>query len=221
MMSFHLLKQAVLEPFQKPYLLLWALTSSGLLYLLNLQASIYDIGNPHWVFTMAGMILLSPFFNGGFIFLLRAGYSGQRLPLATAIKQVLPAYGSLVLGELLVNIIVGLGAILFVFPGIYFGLRLIFYKQEMLIAGARGIAALKMSIVRTSISGRNQVLFLYLSIAYLPAALSTVVAFFFPMNSLWDALAILSSALVFAWSNILVTRIYLQLSEKDPLDAVM
>ncbi len=218
-MSFHLLRQAILEPFQKPYLLVWAIAYSGLLYLLNLQASLYDIGNPRWVLTMAGIILLSPFFNGGFIVLLRAGYSGQRLPLAAAITQVTPAYGSLVLGELLVNIIVGLGAILFVIPGIYFGLRLIFYKQETLIAGARGTAALKLSIVRTSVPGRIQVLFLYLSIAYLPAALSTAVAFFSPVNALWDVLAVSSSALVFSWSNILVTRIYLELSKKSGSNA--
>jgi hypothetical protein len=216
-MSFRLLKSAILEPFQKPYLLVWAFTYSGLIYLLNLQASLYDIGNPRWVLTMAGIILLSPFFNGGFILLLRAGYSGQRLGFVEAIAQVVPAYGSLVLGQVLVSLIVGIGLMFFVLPGIYFGLRLIFYKQELLIAGKRGTEALKMSMVRTRQPGLKQVLFLYLSIAYLPVALSTAAAFFLPVSLLWDVLAVFSSALVFAWSNILVTRIYLQLSTKAPL----
>jgi hypothetical protein len=210
MMSFHLLKQSLMEPFQKPLLFGWALASSGFLYLLNIQASLYDIRNPRWVLTMAGIILLSPFFNGGFILLLHARQDGHALSLGKAITRVLPAYGPLVLGELLVNTVVGLGAILFVIPGIYFGLRLIFYKQEMLIAGARGITALRMSIIRTSKWRTTQVLFLYLAVAYLPAALPSIALLYFPTNVLWEVYAVFSSAVVFAWSNTLITRLYLE-----------
>jgi len=120
-----------------------------------------------------------------------------------------PSYGSLVAGEFLVNAIVVVGGIMFVIPGIYFGLRLIFYKQEILIGGARGTAALKMSIARTRQWRETLSLFGALSLFYLP----TIAVFFVPMSLVWDLYALLASALTFAWTNILLTRIYLEAKE--------
>ena len=203
------LKSTLLQPFRRPSLLAWALVFTGIFYLVNRQANLYDIGNPRWVITMAALILLSPFFNGGFILLLQMQSKGEKLSLGRAIAQVFPSYGSLIAGEFLVNGIVIAGGILFVIPGIYFGLRLIFYKQEILIGGARGIAALKMSIARTRQWRKTLSLFGALSLFYLP----TIVVFFVPMSLVWDLYALLASALTFAWTNILLTRIYLEAKE--------
>ena len=196
-------------PFRRPLLLVWALVFTVIFYLVNRQASLYDITNSRWVITMASLILLSPFFNGGFLLLLQAQRGGDRLSIVQAIAHILPSYGSLVAGEFLVNAIVIVGATLFVLPGIYFGLRLIFYKQEILFGGARGVAALKSSLARTRKWRGLLPLFASVSLFYLPA----IVVFFVPANVLWDVYAIIASALTFAWINILLTRIYLDANE--------
>ncbi|HDL86010.1 MAG TPA: hypothetical protein ENH11_06760 [Candidatus Acetothermia bacterium] len=208
-MSSLQLKESFLQPFRQPLLLIWALAFTGIFYLVNRQANLYDIANPRWVITMATLILVSPFFNGGFILLLQARRNGEKLSLGQAIVQTFSNYGSLIVGELLVNMIVVAGGILFVIPGIYFGLRLIFYKQEILIGGARGTAALKMSVARTQKWRGTLSLFASLSLFYLPA----VAVFFVPMSLAWDLYALLASALTFAWINILLTRIYLDAKE--------
>jgi len=210
-----LIKETLLQPFQRPVLLVWALVSSGILYLVNRQANLYDIANPRWVITMASIILLSPLFSGGFILLLQAEHKGEKLSPWKAIVQTFSTYYSfLIAGEFLVNIIVIAGGILFVIPGIYFGLRLIFYKQEILIGGARGTAALKKSIARTRKWRDTMFLFASLSLFYLP----TIAVFFVPMSLVWDAYALVVSALTFAWTNILLTRVYLDAVEGSMQD---
>ena len=203
------IKETFLQPFQRPVLLAWAFIFTGIFYLVNREANLYDITNPHWVVTMASLILISPLFNGGFIVLLHAQRKGTKLSIAQALSQILPGYGALVAGELLVNVIVVAGGTLFVIPGIYFGLRLIFYKQEILIGGARGIVALKMSFSRTRKWRGLLPLFVSLAIFYLP----TAAIFLVPMNIFWDLYALFASALTFAWTNILLTRIYLDAKE--------
>ena len=204
-MSSLQLKETLLQPFRRPLLLFWALTFTGIFYLVNRQANLYDITNPRWVITMATLILVSPFFNGGFILLVQAQRKGEKLSIGRVLSQVLPNYGSLITGELLVNLIVVAGGILFVIPGIYFGLRLIFYKQEILIGGAHGTAALKKSVARTRQWRGTLSLFGFLSLFYLPI----VAVFFVPVNLAWDLYALCASALTFSWTNILLTWIYL------------
>lgn len=204
-MSALRLKRALLQPFRRPLLLAWALVFTGIFYLVNRQANLYDITNPRWVITMASLILLSPFFNGGFILLVQAQQRGEKPSIGRVLSRVLPNYGSLISGELLVNMIVIAGGILFVIPGIYFGLRLIFYKQEILIGGAHGTAALKKSVARTRQWRETLSLFGSLSLFYLPV----VAVFFAPVSLAWDMYALFASALTFAWTNILLTWIYL------------
>ncbi len=208
-MRSQLLKETILLPFRRPALLAWALFFTAIFYLVNRQASLYDVTNPRWVITMASLILLSPFFNGGFILLLQAQRNGTGLSIGEAIARILPSYGSLVLGELLVNAIVVAGGMLFVLPGVYFGLRLIFYKQEILIGGARGTAALRTSLARTRKWRGLLPLFAAVSLFYLPA----IAVFFVPASLLWDIYALIVSALTFSWLNILLTRIYLEANE--------
>lgn len=201
-----LIKETLLLPFRRPVLLVWALVSTAILYLVNRQANIYDISNPRWVITMAAIILLSPLFSGGFILLLQAQNKGEKLSVSQAIIRTFSTYYSfLIAGEFLVNIIVIAGGILFVIPGIYFGLRLIFYKQEILIGGARGTAALKMSIARTRKWRDTMFVFSCLALFYLP----TIAVFFVPMSLAWDVYALVVSTLTFAWTNILLTRLYM------------
>ncbi len=208
-MSSLQLKETFLHPFRQPLLLVWALAFTGIFYLVNRQANLYDIANPRWVITMATLILVSPFFNGGFILLLQARRNGEKFSLGQAMSRLTQNYGSLISGEFLVNLIVVAGGILFVIPGIYFGLRLIFYKQEILIGGAHGTAALKMSVARTRQWQGTLSLFGSLSLFYLPA----VAVFFVPVSLAWDLYALFASALTFAWTNILLTRIYLDAKE--------
>jgi len=207
------LKETLLQPFRQPLLLIWALVFTGLFYLVNRQANLYEIAKPGWVITMATIILVSPLFNGGFILLVQAQRKGEKLPPGQALVRTLSSYSPLIAGEFLVNGIVAVGGILFVIPGIYFGLRLIFYKQEILIGGARGTAALKMSIARTQEWRETRFVLASFVLFYLP----TIVVFFVPMSLMWDLYSLFASALTFAWTNILLTRIYLDAAEPGVL----
>ncbi len=192
-------------PLSRPILLIWALVFVGVLYVANIQASLYDIGNPRWVITMAYLILLSPLFNGVFILLVRAHQERETISLGGAVARTLSCYVPLIIGEGLVNLIVVAGGLLFVLPGVYFGLRLIFYKQEILIGGSRHTTdALRKSLARTT--DRRGILSLLgaLSLLYSP----TLAVFFLPVSLFWDLVAVLLSAIVFVWTNSLLTLIY-------------
>lgn len=192
-------------PFLRPVLLVWALVFVGVFYFVNLQASLYDITNPRWVVTMACLILLSPLFNGVFILLVHARQERQALSLGGAAAKTFTAYVPLVMGEVVVNLIVVAGGLFFVLPGIYLGLRLIFYKQEMLIGGERHtMNALRKSLARTTDWRRILSLLGALSLFYSP----TVVVFFLPVSLFWDLVAVLLSAFVFAWTNVFLTLMY-------------
>ncbi len=198
-------------PFRNPALFAVALAFSGILYAANLQAGLYDIQNPRWVITMGAVLLLSPLFGGVFILLVRQIERGEaRLALGPAFSRTLVLYGPLVVGELVVNLGVVLGMLLFILPGIYLGLRWSLYKQAILVDGKRAIAGMQVSFARTR-SGRTLIeLFVALSACYAPTLLFGYATMVVQMGALGEAIALVLSTLTFAWANGFLTLRYLR-----------
>ncbi|MCD6365814.1 MAG: hypothetical protein J7M14_08060 [Planctomycetes bacterium] len=203
-------------PFRYPILIFLSLLFSAILYTVNLQASLYDIQNPRWVLTMGVLILLSPLFNGLFILLARGLASNERPSLRDAFSHTFSSYGALVSGEIIVNLGVALGMILFFLPGIYLGLRWSFYKQAILIDGTKGVDGMRLSYARTRDSRTFVTLLLFLSAFYLPTILLSYAVVSLPLGTWGDVLATFSSSLTYAWANTLLAVLYLSQAQITP-----
>jgi len=203
------ISQILLFPFRHLALLWLAVCFSVILYLGNSPASIYDIQDPYWVIPIATLILLSPLWHGLFILLVNGYYSKSPISITEALSQAIPLYTRLFVGEILVNLLVIGGALLFFVPGVYFGLRSSFYKQAISIGGSTTLAGIKDSFTRTPGWRIPSMLLLLLSPFYALAFLFSYVVSAITSGIVGEALVILVSALMFAWTNILLTVIYL------------
>lgn len=197
-------------PFRQPALLLASLLFSGVLYVANMQASIYDIQSPKWVITMAVFILLSPLFHGVVILLVRGIARGKAISPWRALSQTASFYPRLVVGEILVNLVVVAGLFLFVLPGIYLGLRFIFYKQAILIDQTTGTAALQTSFRRTPGLRIPLVLILLLAPFYGFVVLIAYLVAQYSLGAFGEGLAVVASALTLVWTNTLLTSLYVE-----------
>ena len=203
------ISQILLFPFRHLALLWLAVCFSVILYLGNSPASIYDIQDPYWVIPIATLILLSPLWHGLFILLVNGYYSKSPISITEALSQAIPLYTRLFVGEILVNLLVIGGALLFFVPGVYFGLRSSFYKQAISIGGSSTLAGIKDSFTRTQGWRIPTMLLLLLSPFYALAFLFSYVVSAIASGIVGEALVVLVSALMFAWTNTLLTVIYL------------
>jgi len=203
------ISQILLFPFRHLALLWLAVCFSVILYLGNSPASIYDIQDPYWVIPIATLILLSPLWHGLFILLMNGYYTKSPISITEALSHAIPLYTRLFVGEILVNLLVIGGALLLFVPGVYFGLRSSFYKQAISIGGSTTLAGIKDSFTRTQGWRIPSMLLLLLSPFYALAFLFSYVVSAITSGIVGEALVILVSALMFAWTNILLTVIYL------------
>jgi hypothetical protein len=179
-----------------------------ILYAMDSQATLYEIENPKWILSMGIFILLSPVFNGLFILLVHGERMGERLTLSQALTRILPCYGQLVAGEIMVNLGVFIGFLLLFMPGAYIGLRWIFYKQAIVIDGASGTAGMRTSFAMTQDWHDLVVLLRFLAILYAPTFLVVGATIALPLGSIGDWIARAVSVLTFAWVNTLLTDLY-------------
>jgi len=197
-------------PFRRPGLLLISLLFSGALYAANMQASVYDIHSPKWVITMGVLILVSPFFHGVAILCVSGAVTRKEIATWQALSQTVVSYPRLIVGEILVNLAVAAGLFIFILPGVYLGLRLIFYKQAILIDHAAGAAALRVSSRRTP-GWRVPLLLLALLAPFYGLAVAIgYAATAFPFGAVGEALVVVVSALCLIWTNALLTKLYLE-----------
>ena len=201
-------------PFQRPLLLLLSLFFVVILYVMDSQATLYEIENPKWVLSMGIFILLSPIFNGLFILLVHGERMGEPLTLSQALTRILPCYGHLVAGEIMVNLGVFIGFLLLFIPGVYLGLRWIFYKQAIVIDGAGGTAGMRTSFAMTQDWHDLAFLLRFLAILYAPTFLVVGATIALPLGSIGNWIARAVSVLTFAWVNTLLTDLYV-LHEKE------
>ncbi len=176
----------------------------------NMQASIYDIHSSKWVITMAVFILLSPLFHGVVILLVRGAARGEAISPWRALSQTAAFYPRLVVGEILVNLVVVAGLFLFVLPGIYVGLRFIFYKQAILIDQTTGTAAVQTSFRRTPGWRLPLVLILLLAPFYGFVVLIGYLVAQYSLGAFGEGLAVVASALTLVWTNALLTSLYVE-----------
>ena len=202
------ISRALSLPFQRPLLLLLSLFFVVILYAMDSQATLYEVENPKWILSMGMFILLSPVFNGLFILLVHGERTGKRLTLSQALTRVLPCYGQLVAGEIMVNLGVFIGFLLLFIPGAYLGLRLIFYKQAIVIDGASGTAGMRTSLAMTQDWHDLAFLLRFLAILYAPTFLVVGATIALPLGSIGNWIARAVSVLTFAWVNTLLTDLY-------------
>ena len=202
------ISRALSFPFQRPLLLLLSLFFVGILYAMDSQATLYEIENPKWVLSMGTFILLSPVFNGLFILLVHGEKIGEPLTLSQALTRLLPRYGHLVAGEIMVNLGVFIGFLLLFIPGAYLGLRWIFYKQAIVIDGASGTAGMRTSFAMTQDWHDLVFLLRFLAILYAPTFLVVGATIALPLGGIGNWIARAVSVLTFAWVNTLLTDLY-------------
>jgi hypothetical protein len=186
----------------------------AVLYAMDSQATLYEIENPKWVLAMGTFILLHPVFNGLFILLVHGERIGEPLTLNQALTRILPCYGQLVVGEIMVNLGVFIGFLLLFIPGAYLGLRWIFYKQAIVIDGASGTSGMRASFTMTQDWHDLVILLRFLAILYAPAFLIGGAIVVLPLGSIGSWIARGVTVLTFAWVNTLLTDLYV-LHEKD------
>lgn len=207
-MRFPRINRVITFPFRYLVLIAVSMLFSVLLYIANSEASIYDIHNPNWVISMAALILLSPLFNGVFIILVHAYQNRRPVTMHAAISRTLSLYPRLVAAEFLINLIVMAGMFMFILPGIYIGLRLIFYKQAILLSGHSVTRAAKESLYRIPGLRAALPLLLFLAPFYAFALLISYGIDLLSLGSAGVIIAILVSGLTFAWTNTLITLSY-------------
>jgi len=189
-----------------------SLVYSAAIHASSMHADILDLGNPWWIVTAAIVLLFSPLFHAFII--QRTFASIQGIPFRL---RDLPAesFGSLVAGEILVNVAVVLGSVFFLLPGVYAGLRLIYYKQAVVLHKARISSAVRESLLLTADGRRLVKTFVVLAVSYcvpvgidllaLPAA-----------DALWvHVVAVAISTLFIAWINVYLTLAFVEDAQTD------
>jgi len=197
-----------------PAIALVSLVYSSVIHLASLRADLLDIGDPWWVVTVGLVLLLSPLYHAFVVGKAAALVRGEPFPLHHCRME---SFGDLVVGELLVNAFVVLGSALFLLPGIYVGLRLIYYKQIIILHKARPMEAIRQSFRITTAPRVVFQTFLLLAGAY---SIPLAVDFLLPSEpqAWWiHPVAILVSTSFIAWVNVYITLSFDELVGREEI----
>ncbi len=198
-----------------PSIALVSLIYSAAIHVSSVRADLLDVADPWWVVTLALILLLSPVLHIHIIATVDSLRRRESLP-----SRLLPmeVFGDLVLGELIVNALVVLGSVLFLLPGIYVGLRSIYYKQSIILHKARPVDALRESFALTVSPRAMLQVLLLLAVSYtLPLVIDYWLS---PATQAWwiHPIGILVSATFIAWINVYVTVWFGDLIARDSED---
>ena len=205
MTSLERSRQAARLLIQAPSIGLASLAYSTATHLASVRADLRDPTNPWWVVTIALVVLLSPICHMVVIGKVDAIRRGETFSLSTL---PLEAFPDLVLGELLVNGLVVLGSVFFFLPGIYIGLRSVYYKQIIILHKARPVEAIRESFRMTAAPRAVLRILALLAVSYsLPLAIEYLLA---PMTQVWwiHPIGILGSTFFIAWVNVYITLLF-------------
>lgn len=207
-----LVKQAAKLPILLPSIGIASLVYSGAIYLSSLRANLLDIRDPWWIVTVGLVLLLSPVYHVFVIQRTASSVAGQSFDIR---DLPIETFGDLMLGQLLVNMLVMLGGILFLLPGIYLGLRSIYYKQVIILHKARALSAIGESFRMTANPRTLFGMFLFLAVAYgLSLVINLVVIS--EIQAGWvHPIAILVSTSFIAWVNVYVTLSFGELMKQQ------
>lgn len=202
MMNLRRSKRVARLVMDAPSIVLASLVYSGVIHLSSLRADLLDIVDPWWVVSIGLVLLLSPMIH---IFVIGKVDSMSRHESFPLHALPFETFGDLVLGELLVNAVVVVGSAIFLLPGIYVGIRSIYYKQMIILHKARPVDAIRASFQLTADSRVMFRVFLLLAVSYcLPLAIDYLLS---PATQAWwiHPIGILVSASFIAWINVYVT----------------
>jgi hypothetical protein len=204
----------LLLPFRFPAILVLSLVYAGALYAAILQAGLLDIANPFWVLSAGALLLLSPIYHALLLRTIDSALRGIRVDWRAALADWPSAFPRLLLGEILVGVAVALGGLLLVIPGIYVGMRLIYYKQAIVLGRAPTTEALRDSVRHTDDWRLIVGLFVGLAALYgCVLGLDTLLVATAPSAAVHIG-SVVGSALLLAWMNVLVTASYVRCRDK-------
>jgi len=204
------LRRVLLLPFRFPALLLLSAGYSGLLYAANLQAGFLDVRNPYWVLNIGGLLLLSPVYHAVLLpAIVAALQGGIRSDWRAVLSDAQGLFPRLFLGELVVGAAVVAGGVVLLIPGIYIGMRLIYYKQFIVFERRSAIPALRESLRMTG-DGRSTIaLFFHLAVVYGCAFGFDSLLVLRAPSLVVHAGAVVGTTLLLAWMNVFVTSSYI------------
>lgn len=190
---------------------------AAVLYAAVLRAGLLEVGNPYWVLSAGGVLLLSPIYHALLLPAIGSALRGDRADWRAALAGWPRLFPGLVLGELVVGVAVIAGSLLLLIPGIYLGMRLIYYKQAIVLEGVPAVGALRESVRRTA-KGRVTVrLFLQLSVLYGCTFGLDLLLMQQAPPAVVHVGSVVGSALLLVWMNALVTASHaVQSGEADP-----
>ena len=208
MRTWERLRRGLLLPLRFPVLLALSVGYSGLLYMAGLQAGFLDVRNPYWVLSIGGLLLLSPIYHALLLPAIASALRGTRVDWRTVVSDAQELFPRLFLGEVVVGAAVIVGGLLLFIPGIYVGMRLIYYKQAIVFERRQAIPALRESL-RMTLDGRSTVgLFLYLAALYGCTAGLDLLLITYAPGLVVHVGSVTGTALLVVWMNTFVTSSY-------------
>lgn len=199
-----------------PRLLLGSLGFTAAQYAAGLKAGVVDIQSPWWILTMAVILLGSPVAHTWLITRSRALCERQRTAAGAVASQVVGCFVRLLLAQILVNALVIAGLVAFLVPGVYIGVRLIYYKQAIVLDGLPVSAALFRSTALTA-GWRATATVLARVVPIWAISFGVVAAAtFLNLGLAGEVLVIVGSAVSFAWVNAFLTMSYRHASSELP-----
>jgi hypothetical protein len=208
MRTWERLRRGLLLPLRFPVLLALSVGYSGLLYMAGLQAGFLDVRNPYWVLSIGGLLLLSPIYHALLLPAIASALRGTRVDWRTVVSDAQELFPRLFLGEVVAGAAVIAGGLLLFIPGIYVGMRFIYYKQAIVFERRQAIPALRESL-RMTLDGRSTVgLFLYLAALYGCTVGLDLLLITYAPSLVVHVGAVTGTALLVVWMNTLVTSSY-------------
>ena len=207
-------------PFRSPGILVLSMIYAGALYAAILRAGLLEVTNPYWVVTAGTLLLISPIYHALVLPAIAAALRDERSDWRALLAEWHGAFPRLLVGEIAVGAAVGVGALLLVIPGIYIGMRLIYYKQAIVLGRAAIAASFRDSMLWTGDWRAIGGLFVGLALLYACVLGGDILLVSYAPSVAGHVGSVVGSALLIAWMNILVTASYLRnRRDENPLSS--
>ncbi len=207
-MTWERLRRVIALPFRFPALLAVSVGYSGLLYVVSSKAGFLDVRNPYWVLSVGGVLLLSPIYHAVLLPAIAAALRGGRADWRAVLGEGQNLFQRLFYGEIVVGAAVIAGGLLLLIPGIYIGMRFVYYKQTIVLERTSTITALRKSL-RVTRDGRLT-FWLFVGLAALygcAVGFDALLVNLAPMPVVHVG-AVVGTGLLLTWMNVLVTSTY-------------
>ena len=205
----------MLLPLRYPSLLAFSIGYAALLYAAGMLAGFLEVRNPYWVLSVGGLVLLSPIYHALLLPAIAFALQEERIDWRTVLGETQNLFLPLFFGEVVVGCAVFAGALLLLIPGIYFGMRLVYYKQVIVLERVSTVTAFQKSLRVTRDWRTTTWLFLGLAALYgCAVGLDALLISFAPPLGIHVG-TVVGTGLLLTWMNVLVTASYLNRSTSE------